>query len=482
MSRGGLKTTRRAFVAGAASGLAVPAGGAQAAEPSLAQSLAAAVVASRTAPVPTEVLDRTVWSVIDCLGAMIFAAGTPEVGPFMALVASRRGKPKARVLGAGVTAAVEYAAAGGAFLIHANEMDDGDLRSQLRASSVIMSTALAMADALDQTGLAFLRSAALGYTLQGRLAAPQGPTQGRGWMASGVWGPPAAGAMAADAMGLSADQIASALALAGSASGGSFQYFHDQTEEKRLVVARAARSAVEAALLARSGEIGARHILEGPAGLYRLFGGKDGVPPTADALTADLWRLEGPHFIHPKFFAASQSIIPTLDGIAADLPGLEPEDVAAFTVRGDASWAPVLADKINRFEPPRTRIGAMMNFSYVLGLVMVRGSAMPGDYADLPDAAAVVFARKGHFQLDPEAAVLRIEFTMTDGRVLSSQARYPGPQDIAPLDAPRRLAKFNALTSRLEDERRQALLDACRALPGEPSMRRWISRVQSLEG
>lgn len=476
------RTTRRAFVAGAATGLAVGAGSVGAAEPSLSEAIAASVAASRETPVPPAVLDRTVWSVIDCLGAMTFAAGAPEVEAFMRLVASRRGKPKARVLGTGVTAAVEYAAAGGAFLIHANEIDDGDMRSQLRASSVIMSTALAMADALDQSGAAFLRSAALGYTLQGRLAAPQGPTQGRGWMASGVWGPPAAGAMAADALGLGADQIASALALAASASGGSFQYFHDQTEEKRLVVARAARSSVEAAYLARAGETGAKHILEGPAGLYRLFGGKDGVIPSAQSLAGDLGRLEGPLFIHPKFFSASQSIIPTLDGIAADLPDLKAEDVERFTLRGDETWAPVLADKINRFEPPLTRIGAMMNFSYALALVMVRGTAMPGDYQDLPDAAAVAFARKGRFEVDPAASVLRIDFTLKDGRTLTSTARYPGPQDMAPLEAPRRLAKFGALTRRLGEARQTALLEACRALPQEASMRRWITRVQSLAG
>lgn len=481
MSEGDSRLTRRTFVAGAVTGLALTSD-AFAAEPSLSQSLAGAIVGTRRGPVPTEVVDRTVWTVIDCLGAMIFAAGTPEVEAFMSLVSSRRGKPKARVLGAGVTAAVEYAAAGGAFLIHANEMDDGDMRSQLRASSVIMSTALAMADALDQTGAAFLRSAALGYTLQGRLAAPQGPPQGRGWMASGVWGPPAAGAMAADAMGLDADQIASALALAASASGGSFQYFHDQTEEKRIVVARAARSAVEAAWLARAGESGARHILEGPAGLYRLFGGPDGVAPPVQALVADLGQLEGPLFVHPKFFAASQSIIPTLDGIAADHPGLRADDVESFVLRGDASWAPVLADKINRFEPPLTRIGAMMNFSYVLALVLVRGSAMPGDYQLLPDPDVVAFARKGRFDTDPAATVPHIDLTLKDGRVLTSIARYPGPRDMAALEAPRRLAKFAALTRRLGETRQAALLEACRALPEAPSMRRWISRVQSLAG
>jgi 2-methylcitrate dehydratase PrpD len=481
MGKGSGRTTRRAFVVGAATGLAAASDG-RAAEPSLSQSLATAVMASRGTPVPPEVLDRTIWTVIDCLGAMIFAAGTPEVAMFMALVRSRPGRPTARVLGTGVAAAVEYGAAGGAFLIHANEIDDGDMRSQLRASAVIMSTALALADALDQSGPAFLRSAALGYTLQGRLAAAQGPTQGRGWMASGVWGPPAAAAMAADALGLGADQIASALALAASASGGSFQYFHDQTEEKRLVVARAARSAVEAAFLAKAGEVGARHILEGPAGLYRLFGGAEGTAPAAEVLAGDLDRLEGPLFIHPKFFAASQSIIPTLDGIAADLPDIDAAGVDGFTVRGGEAWAVILADKINRFEPPLTRIGAMMNFSYVLALVMVRGAAMPDDYRTLPDAAVVAFARKGRFELDPTAAVPRIDFRMKDGRILTSLARYPGLRDIAPLDAGRRLAKFEALTRRIGAARQSALLAACRALPREPSMRRWITRVQRLAG
>jgi len=480
MTRSGNGTTRRTFFAGVTTGLSVMAFDAKATEPSLSQSLAAAVVESRARPVPAEVLDRTVWTVIDSLGAMIVAAKMPEVQAFMNLVRSRRGKPAARVLGSGVTAAVEYAAAGGAFLIHANEIDDGDMRSQLRASAVIMSTALAMADALDQSGAAFLRSAALGYTLQGRLAAPQGPTQGRGWMASGVWGPPAASMMAADAMELGTEQLASALALAASASGGSFQYFYDQTEEKRLVVARAARSSVEAAFLARAGEAGARHSLEGPAGLYRLFGGRETQMPSAQDLTGDLDRLEGPLFIHPKFFAASQSIIPTLDGIVEDLPELRADEVERFVLRGDETWARVLADKINQFEPPLTRIGAMMNFSYVLALVMVRGTAMPGDYQDLPDAAVVAVAQQGRFELDPAAAILRIDFTLKDGRVLTSVARYPGPQDMAALSAPRRLTKFEALTRRLGTARQAELLAACRALPQEPSMHRWITRVQSL--
>ncbi|NBB16829.1 hypothetical protein GVN21_15805 [Caulobacter sp. SLTY] len=475
-------TRREMLQAAGAAVLAAGAGSAaRAAERSLSGQLAQAIVALRGTTPPPEVIERTIWTVIDNLGAMIFAGRTREVQPYLDLATSRTGAPAARIVGTGRTAPVEAAAGANAFLIHANEVDDGDLRSQLRASAVIMSSAMAIAEAFDVSGPAFLKACALGYTVQGRLAAPLGPTQGRGWMASGVWGPPAAAAMAADMLGLDAAKITSAIGLAGVASGGPFQYFYDQTEEKRLIVARAARAAVESALLARAGEVGASQILEGPAGLYRLIGGPSAPIPTAEALTADLARLEGPLFIRPKYFAASHSIIPTLDGMAEDTPGLKADQIESFLVRGDAGWARVLAAKVDRFEAPATRIGAMMNFSYVLALVLVRGRAMPADFDGPPDPAAIALAGKGRFAVEPERRGLRVEFRLKDGRLLTAEARYPGPDEQAPPEEARRLAKFRALTAdRLAPANQDRVMRHCRTLPEAGSMRAWAGELQSL--
>jgi 2-methylcitrate dehydratase PrpD len=475
-------TRRSALLAGLASGVAGLSGRLPAADGlSLSEALAAAVVAANAQPLPSDVAERTAWTLLDGLGAMVHGAAQPSVRRDIAPFVSRSGSPTASVVGHGRAVPAELAAAANAYLLHAEEVDDSDLLAQLRASAVILPVALAMAEALDVSGAAFLRAAALGYTIQRRLAAPLGPTQRFGWMASGVWGPPAASAMAASMLGLPASGIAAALALAGSASGGSFQYFYDQTEEKRLIVARGARIAIESARLAATGVAGARRILEGTAGLYRLIGGEGATLPTANALSAELGRREGPLFLHPKYYSASSSIIPMLDGLRADLPPtLRPEQITGFTVRGDAGWARVLAGKIDTFVPPDTRIGAMINFSYMVALFVSRRSALPRDLtaAALRDPAILALAARGRFVTAPTREVT-IDFALAGGGTCTATARTPPVDRPAPLDAARRMEKFDGLTTPVLGEARQsALKAACLTVGQARSMRGWASQLR----
>jgi len=475
--------SRRGFLGTSAAALL--AGEGAAAEPAtLAGSIAEAIVALRGAAVPAAVAERMVWTVLDNLGVIAFGSGLEAPASFAAYMATRTGAPRATILGTGRPAAAESAAAANAYLVHAAEIDDSDLRSQLRASAVLFPAVLAAAEAQDATGSAFVKALALGYTLQGRLAAPLGPIQAVGWMASGVWGPPAAAAAVADLMRLPADRIAAALSLGGSAGGGLFQYYFDQTEEKRLIVARAARLGVESALLASRGEAGSPRILEGQAGMYRQFGAGRGRAPTAAELVADLGRLEGPLFVYPKFYAASHSIIPTLDGLALDLPrGFDPRRIRSFVVRGDEGYANSLGRKVDRFEAPANAFGAMLNFSYVVALYLLKGSVMPADYspANLRDPELLALAGKGRFETVATPFVLETEFVMDDGRRVKSLSRYPKPTDPAPPNEPLRRRKLAQLTAgRLDDRGRARLIDHCRALPEARSMRRWVAEAQTL--
>lgn len=475
--------SRRQVVGGAIAAVMLPsARPTSAASQSLSGSLAAALVALRGTPVPHEVAERTAWTLLDVMGTVVYGASLAGTRNFLNSVRARSGQPATMVFGAGTAAPIELAAAANAFLIHAAEIDDSDLRAQLRASAVIMPTALALAEAHDIDGAAFIRAAAMGYTLQGRLAAPLGPIQRFGWMASGVWGPPAAAAMAADMMGLSAPQMVSAMGLAGSASGGSFQYFFDQTEEKRFIVARAARTAVESAMLASAGEAGPPFIFEGQAGLYRLFGDRVLKAPDAATLVANLGNLEGPLFILPKFYAASHSIIPTLDGIAADIPhAIDAAAVERIVVKGDAGWASVLADKINDFAPPATLIGAMINYSFVVALFLARRSLMPDDISEavIRDPATIALARKTRFETVAGPADLSVEIAMADGTRYLARARTPAVGKPAAFHQTERLAKFQGLTAdRLSAERRNRLKALCLGVGTVPSMRGWARDVQ----
>lgn len=470
---------RGVLAAGLSTGLIAMPGLAQVARgKSLSQALAEAIVALRSTPLRPDIAERAAWTLLDGMGAMLHGAAQPSVRRSVAAFADRRGTPAASIVGHRVQAPVELAAAANAYLLHAEEVDDSDLPAQLRASAVILPTALAMAEALDLSGAQFLANLALGLTLQRRLAAPLGPTQPLGWMASGVWGPPAAAAMAAAMAGLDVRSIASALALGGSGSGGSFQYFYDQTEEKRLIVARGARTAVESARLAALGETGAARILEGQAGLYRLIGGAAASIPTAAQLTAGLADRDGPLFLQPKYFAASSSVIPTLDGLAADLPaGFDAEQIVDFTVRGNAGWARVLADKVNGFTPPQSRIGASTNFSFMVALYALRRSALPDDLtpAALADARILALAKRGRFVVADVPDIVT-EFTLRDGRIVRTVARTPPPGQPVPFEQPRRIAKFDALTARAVNQAtRERVRAACLSVGQASSMRSWAA-------
>ncbi len=449
-------------------------------EPSHARAIAAAMKNLPRAA-PDAVAERTAWALLDAFGAMLYATTLPDAVAAARYFAGEAHRGDIVIPVADLSANAAQAAAATAFLIHAAEIDDSDMRGQLRASAVILSAALAAAQEADASGVDFIRAAALGYTLQGRFAAPVGAIQARGWMASGVWGPPSAAAAAALLKNLPADQTAAAISLAGATSGGLFQYYFDQTEEKRLIVARAARAAVESADLAALGEHGSPHIIEGRAGLYRLFGGVEA--PSSAHFTEGLGDLEGPLFVRPKYFAASHSIIPTLDGLAAAAPqGIDPSTVARIVVRGDPAWASVIGDKINAFEPPSTQIGAALNFSYVVALWIARGRVLPTDYtqASMRDETILALARSSAFETAP-GEHLSIEIALKNGETIRASAADPEPDEPAPFERERRLDKFRGLaSSRLSEKKAEALRMHCLEAPQARSMREWARRAQEI--
>lgn len=477
---GGL-TRRGLFAAGLSAALAPSLAMAESGGTGIARAIAE-TARRLPAAAPAAVADRTAWTLLDNLGAILYATSLPAAMKSAGYFAGDK-QADVAVLAAGLSGTEAQAAAASAYLIHAAEIDDSDMRGQIRASAVIMAACLAAAQASDASGEAFIRAAALGYTLQGRFAAPVGPIQAQGWMASGVWGPPSAAAAVALMKGQPAEDIAAALSIAASDAGGVFQYYFDQTEEKRLIVARAARTAVESAGLAALGERGAAQAIEGKAGLYRLLA--RAAPPAASHFTNNLAALEGPLFVRPKFYAASHSIIPSLDGLAAALPAaFDPASIERFIVRGDSAWGEVIGEKINRFEAPETQLAAALNFSFVIALFLSKGSVLPADYtaAALADPAVLSLARAARFETAP-GEPLSVELILSNGGSIRAGAIDPPPDEPAPLEAEKRLAKFAALAGgRLSPDQIKALREHCFRVGEAASMRAWAARAQAIMG
>lgn len=449
----------------------------------LASQLAEIVAQTQFETLSEDVERRIRLTIIDNLASL--AAATPHHcdDPFIARLRSRGGAQEAWVPGCGFRLPSEDAAAAIAYLIHANETDDSDFRAELRASPPIFGAALAATQANRSDGRRFATALTTGYTVQGALAAAYGPLQPR-FMTSGVWGPPGAASAAANAFGLNAEQTSAAISLSASAAGGPFQYFYDQTEDKRIIIARAARSGVEAAWLARAGEHGAPAMLEGRAGLYVSLDPERARGLNTQQIVETATRRDGPLYIYPKFFAASSSIIPFLEAIAPIWAerDLGADDVTHFTLSAEPAWARVLADKIINFEPPASAIGAQINFSFVVALYMTRGSATPQDYTDatLADPAILDLARRARFEELPVGGGTRLTITLNSGEVLHIEPNRIDPTVPAPEALFLRERKFDQLTVRLSPRNRDALRRLGEQALEARSMLEWSRQVDRI--
>jgi 2-methylcitrate dehydratase PrpD len=471
-----LASPSTSFAATQCPGAAAMFGGAQ----TISDRLGAAVAGTRYEDMSADVLERTKLTVLDNLGTLAYTSHLMRGDAYLARARERGGRPEARLWGTGIRAPVEDAAAGNAWLIHAAETDDSDFRASLRASPVVMGPALAMAEREHVSGKDFLLSLAVGYTVLGRLAEPLGPLQLKGYMSSGVWGPSASAAVSAKLLRLDGTATANAIAIAAGAGGGSFQYFYDQTEEKRLIVARASRAGVEAALLSCTGEVGAKRIFEGQAGLYRLFGGDKATSIDPAKVTANFAALEGPLRLYPKFYAASASIIPFLESMPSER--IDPATIDYYTVRGNADAARIYKAKLDAYAAPQTQIGAKTSLGFVLALYLIRGGADPFDFTPdtLADPAINALAAQGRFEA-LESPATELVITLKSGETIKIRPYQSDGSETEPLMREARMAKFRSLTrNALTDADRAKIIAAVERLASVRDMATWVHDVERL--
>lgn len=160
---------------------------------------------------------------------------------------------------------------------HDIELDDTHTSGRNHAAAVLVPAALAAAEkAGGHTGKDVLAALIAGYDLQIRISKAIGPQRQveRGFHPTAICGTFGAAAVAAKLLGLSAAELQSALALAASESSGLLTYEDDSSHMvKSFHTGIAARSGVQAALLAANGYEGAPDVLSGRFNVLEPFGG-----------------------------------------------------------------------------------------------------------------------------------------------------------------------------------------------------------------
>ena len=243
---------------------------------SLSRTLARWVVNLDARDLPPVVIDKMQTSLLHATVVSIIGGETHHGKAAVDLaLAEEPAANGATILARGGRATRCGAAFANSKLMHATNQADS-YRMLTHPGPCVIPAALASAELNGTTGAEFITAMAAAYEVEARIAGDFiASTQARGFRSSPVYGTLGAAVATGKLLGLTEDQMVTAIALActftagtneGPRSGGREMMFHEP---------QSARSGIMAALLAREDVRGSEEALEGPAGFYNAFTGNN---------------------------------------------------------------------------------------------------------------------------------------------------------------------------------------------------------------
>ncbi|WP_105035505.1 MmgE/PrpD family protein [Cryobacterium aureum] len=237
---------------------------------SATSKLGAFVAGLGLADVPEDVVAKARCALVHNLS--VAAAGGILAPVAAQWAAARTGGTGARALISGLELAPADAAFANGCLVHARAQDDVYFPGLTHVGATTIPAVLALAEQRGSTLGEVLLAIVAGYEVACAVSTPTAQqTTGFGFRASGIYGVFGSAAACAKLLALDAVQSANAIAIAASFAAGTNQTWVDSSQEWQFEVGQAARSGLEAALLAAAGGVGAVDAFEGASGFYAAF-------------------------------------------------------------------------------------------------------------------------------------------------------------------------------------------------------------------
>jgi 2-methylcitrate dehydratase PrpD len=266
----------------------------------LTEALAEFIHAKTLQDLPPDALDKAKKAIADTFAAMLAGAGS-EVAPSLLRYAAQSGERGASpILGSGRTASPEMAALVNGTFGHALDFDDVLSMMPAHPSAVILPALFADPSAGKLSGRALLEAYVIGVEVGGKigLAITVGHYH-RGFHGTGTLAIFAALGALAKHYGLDVATTRTAFGIASSMASGLQRNFGTMT--KPLHTGWAARSALAAVNLARSGFTAAPDVLEAPAGFFAAYGVEASQPEAAIERLGKPWVIVDPGLALKRF-------------------------------------------------------------------------------------------------------------------------------------------------------------------------------------
>ena len=377
-------------------------------------------VGYRDAPMSADVIHHARRAVIDWHAAALPGAVLAPATSLEKALADELGHGSARLM-LGTPATVRAAALINGTASHIVEVDDIFREAIYHPGAPTIAAALALAQARQVSGVAFLRAVVVGYEVSTRIGAAMGRAHYRYWHNTGTIGCFGSAAAAAELLELDASRFAHALATVATFAAGLQQAFRMDSMSKPLHAGRAAEAGVMAALAAAEGVTGSLDILEGDAGLGRAMSDDPDWQKAVATLGQDFHITR----ITFKNHACCGHTFAPIDGVLAlqSQHGVRPDDIERIDI---GTYQAAL--EVAGYDNPQTPAEARFSVKYTVASALMHGSVRLAAFepARMADAPTRSLMKRIALGVDPELdaafpgrRAARIRMQLRDGRVLT---------------------------------------------------------------
>lgn len=357
--------------------------------PSLSATIAEFVHGSTWRDLPGAVVQIARQHLLDTIGCCLAATKVDTSRLLRTWLLAEGGVAQATAIGMPGRLPAPQAAFMNGLLARSLEFDDMAM-PDLHPAGVVVPTLLAASEYQGSSGTDVIAAIALGLELCMRIGwagfdskARTSRFLQRGQDSSSICGAVAGAAVAAKVMGLDAKGIADAIGIAVSFAAGSLESNRTGGTIKRFQSGWAAKSAIQAAVLAGLGVEGPARAFEGRYGFYQCF--IDGVFDAA-VLTDGLgthWRMQSLQF---KPYPSNYYTHPGIDAaLALRRGGLQAQDVASAHLAVATPMLHTVGEPLDRKQTPRTAYEAKFSAPYTVAAALIGGTGLGLGIDDFTD-------------------------------------------------------------------------------------------------
>ncbi len=429
--------------------------------PELATQLARFVCKSEWRDVPAAIKNESKRATLNWLGCALGGCRDETVMRLWAAIQDFTGPPQATLLGRGTNTDALTAALVNAVSSNVLDFDDTHLATVVHPTAVVAPALLALAEHRHSSGTEFLHALALGIETACRIGNAVGPAHyENGWHISGSCGVFGAAVAAGKLLGLNAQRMNWAIGIAATSASGLRLQLGSMAKCHNL--GNAARSGLQAALLAAQGFTSSERALEAPRGFLRVLADA----PDGGAVTRGLGARWEILTLAYKPYPCGVVIHPVIDA-CLDLRA-QHGMAAADVTRVDVTVNP-LAIKLCGNPAPRNELEAKLSLAHSAAVALVDGAAGVAQYRDarVADPAVIVLREKIVLIADPAIGKeqARVRITLANGRTHELFVEHARGSSGRPLSDAELEAKFRGLAAEaLAPAQIDRALNICRSL------------------